>query len=176
MAHYLTVQQAAEYLNISPHTLYKLLEKGKVPAGKIGGSWRFNRERLDQFLAGSTVIDSPNVLVMEPDDVARAYLADVARSRGAQVFPVAGEQQAIDVAKMGIPIHLALCAVSGDAGTGAAFLDAITATQPDCTVWLMVEAGGAASLEPLLARGRVYALRKPVERPELVNLISLISR
>ena len=46
----MTIKQAAEYLNISHHTLYKLLEKKEVPAAKVGGSWRFSPEMLDEWV------------------------------------------------------------------------------------------------------------------------------
>ena len=46
----MTIKQAAEYLNISHHTLYKLLERKVIPAAKVGGSWRFSPELLDEWL------------------------------------------------------------------------------------------------------------------------------
>ena len=46
----MTIKQAAEYLSISHHTLYKLLEKKEVPAAKVGGSWRFSLEVLDEWV------------------------------------------------------------------------------------------------------------------------------
>ena len=46
----LDIKQAAEYLNISYHTLYKLLDQKAVPAAKIGGSWRFAPEVLDEWV------------------------------------------------------------------------------------------------------------------------------
>lgn len=46
----MNIKEAAEYLNISHHTLYKLLERKAVPAAKIGGSWRFAPELLDEWV------------------------------------------------------------------------------------------------------------------------------
>ena len=46
----LNIKDATECLNISHHTLYKLLERKDVPAAKIGGSWRFFPEVLDQWV------------------------------------------------------------------------------------------------------------------------------
>ena len=47
----LNIREAARYLGISHHTLYKLLERHAVPAAKVGGSWRFAPERLDEWIA-----------------------------------------------------------------------------------------------------------------------------
>ena len=44
----LTVKEAAEYLRIHPITLYRLLEKDKVPgAFKIGNQWRLKKETIE---------------------------------------------------------------------------------------------------------------------------------
>jgi len=43
------ISEAASYLNIKKGTLYRLAKLGKVPAVKIGGQWRFKRERLDEL-------------------------------------------------------------------------------------------------------------------------------
>jgi len=44
----LTVKEVAEYLRIHPITLYRLLEKDKVPgAFKIGNQWRLKKETIE---------------------------------------------------------------------------------------------------------------------------------
>jgi excisionase family DNA binding protein len=47
----LRLPEAAAYLNVSKHTLYKLLEADKLPAAKVGGSWRFSADKLDEWIA-----------------------------------------------------------------------------------------------------------------------------
>lgn len=49
MAEIMDIAEAAVYLNIKKGTLYRLAKTGKVPATKIGGQWRFKRDRLDQL-------------------------------------------------------------------------------------------------------------------------------
>jgi len=43
------ISEAASYLNIKKGTLYRLAKNGKIPAAKIGGQWRFKRDRLDEL-------------------------------------------------------------------------------------------------------------------------------
>ncbi|MDP6461562.1 MAG: helix-turn-helix domain-containing protein, partial [Gemmatimonadota bacterium] len=43
------IAQAASYLNIKKGTLYRLAKKGEVPGAKIGGQWRFKRDKLDEM-------------------------------------------------------------------------------------------------------------------------------
>ena len=45
----LTVAELAEYLKVNRNTIYKLLKAHKLPAFKIGGDYRFNREQIDEW-------------------------------------------------------------------------------------------------------------------------------
>ena len=37
----LNVKQVAELLNVNERTIYKLAQKGELPAFRVSGSWRF---------------------------------------------------------------------------------------------------------------------------------------
>ena len=43
----LTISQVAAYLQLSEMTTYKLVQEGKIPAFKIGRSWRVKKDDLD---------------------------------------------------------------------------------------------------------------------------------
>jgi len=47
----MTVQDVAEYLNVDPKTVYRLVNRGDLPGFKVGGSWRFKKEDLDAWIA-----------------------------------------------------------------------------------------------------------------------------
>jgi excisionase family DNA binding protein len=44
----LTARQIAEYLQLSQRSIYRLLERGELPATKIGGQWRFRKAAIDE--------------------------------------------------------------------------------------------------------------------------------
>ncbi|QNI33830.1 helix-turn-helix domain-containing protein [Alloacidobacterium dinghuense] len=44
------IRQAAEYLGISPDTLYKYASESFIPAFKLGNRWRFKKSRLDDWM------------------------------------------------------------------------------------------------------------------------------
>jgi len=46
----LTIKQVADYLKVTERTLYRLAQEGKIPAFKVGGTWRFRRGDLDQWI------------------------------------------------------------------------------------------------------------------------------
>jgi excisionase family DNA binding protein len=46
----LTVQEVSRYLRLAPSTVYKLAKEGKLPGRKVGGTWRFSRKGLNEWL------------------------------------------------------------------------------------------------------------------------------
>ena len=46
----MTLEEVAEYLRLSVHTIYKMAQKGKIPALKAGKKWRFRKEDIDKWL------------------------------------------------------------------------------------------------------------------------------
>lgn len=50
---WLTIDQIARYLQVSKEKIYKLCQRGKMPAAKFGGQWRFKKEVVDQWLLGN---------------------------------------------------------------------------------------------------------------------------
>jgi len=46
----LTIKGVAEYLNVHPMTIYKYVKEGKIPAFKIGTSWRIRRGSMEAWM------------------------------------------------------------------------------------------------------------------------------
>lgn len=45
-----TPKQLAEYLQLSPRTVYRLLERNELPGFRVGGQWRFRKSEVDYWL------------------------------------------------------------------------------------------------------------------------------
>jgi excisionase family DNA binding protein len=51
MSRIMTVSETATYLRMNRMTIYRLAQEGKIPAFKVGGSWRFDRQGIDEWIA-----------------------------------------------------------------------------------------------------------------------------
>ncbi len=51
MKEILTPREAAEYLSVHVRTIYRLAKSREIPCRKVGGSWRFKKEALDEWLS-----------------------------------------------------------------------------------------------------------------------------
>jgi excisionase family DNA binding protein len=50
----LTIREVAAYLKVTERTIYRLAAEKKIPAFKVGGTWRFPRSEIDQWIRQQT--------------------------------------------------------------------------------------------------------------------------
>jgi len=46
----LTLKEVSVYLKVTERTIYRLAAGKKMPAFKVGGSWRFKKADIDQWI------------------------------------------------------------------------------------------------------------------------------
>lgn len=95
----ITVEQAAEQLNLHPKTVLRYIHEGRLPATRIGKSYRIAGAQLDAFagVAGgkapaaavrtTCVVDIPNVSVGDAQRLA-TFLQAVALTGNAETPPL----------------------------------------------------------------------------------------
>lgn len=47
---FITIREVAEYLKIKEKTVYKLASENVIPGFKVGGSWRFSKTEIEQWV------------------------------------------------------------------------------------------------------------------------------
>ena len=48
----LTVREVADYFQVHPSSIYRLLKRRAIPAFKLGSDWRFMAEDIDRWRDG----------------------------------------------------------------------------------------------------------------------------
>jgi excisionase family DNA binding protein len=51
----MTVAELAQYLQLHPSTVHRLLRERRIPAFKVGSNWRFNKEVIEKWLTAQEV-------------------------------------------------------------------------------------------------------------------------
>ena len=46
----MTVKDVASYLKLNERTVYRMATSAKIPAFKVGASWRFKREDIEKWI------------------------------------------------------------------------------------------------------------------------------
>jgi excisionase family DNA binding protein len=53
----LTIAEVAAYLKVAQRTVYRLAAAKKIPAFKVGGTWRFSRVEIDSWIKQQSEIE-----------------------------------------------------------------------------------------------------------------------
>jgi excisionase family DNA binding protein len=46
----MTIGEVADYLKVTERTIYRLAGAKQIPAFKVGGSWRFSKVDIDEWI------------------------------------------------------------------------------------------------------------------------------
>lgn len=64
----MTLEELANYLRVTKKTIYRLLEKERIPATKVGHQWRFDKPSIDAWLQENSKKEAVNILVIDDDE------------------------------------------------------------------------------------------------------------
>jgi hypothetical protein len=78
------LEEAAFYLSFEPKVIAEEARSGHLPAGKIGGQWRFNRWALIEYFAISHNHETRNSTIFSDPGVVLQFLKDV--TGGKKIF------------------------------------------------------------------------------------------
>ena len=51
----LTIKELAEHLKVNERTIYRLASAKKIPAFRVGGSWRFSKADIDAWIKQQSI-------------------------------------------------------------------------------------------------------------------------
>jgi excisionase family DNA binding protein len=46
----LTIREVAEFLRVTEKTIYRMASEKRIPAFKVGGSWRFDKADIEKWI------------------------------------------------------------------------------------------------------------------------------
>jgi excisionase family DNA binding protein len=172
MERLMTIKEAAHYLRLTNSTLYKLVQKGKVPASKVGGAWRFKKGRLDDWLDSQYYQGSGMVLVIDDDSRVRDILSDLIFSQGYQAVAVGKGEMAIE--EMGkhnfdlVFLDLVLPGLSG-----IEVLKWIKAEGYKAVVAIVTGYGDDPIALEAMSMGPLLLIRKPFRIEDVVEVLNI---
>lgn len=53
----MTIGNVADYMKVTERTIYRLAAAKKIPAFKVGGSWRFLRTDINTWFSQQSAVD-----------------------------------------------------------------------------------------------------------------------
>lgn len=171
----LTVREAAQLLRLGDVTLYRLAQRRKIPAVKVGGSWRFSRGMLEEWLLGGGSGAARRILVVDDDADLRRMLLHIFTLRG-QPPMLAGTASEAQVLIREGTFDLVFLDVILPDGTAADVFRALRAADPGALVVLMTGFPDHPAVAEALALGPVMLMRKPFGVPEVDDVLRITAR
>jgi len=169
----MTTKEAAEYLKLNYMTVYKLAQRGRIPAAKIGGNWRFKRDVLDDWLTRKAVTIEGIVLVVDDDPRVREVLKDVISQHGYSVTAVESGERALEELDRRhydvIFLDLMLPGI-----TGVEVLSAIKQKDKKAVVVIITGYGDDPIALEAMSLGPLFLIRKPFRASDIVEVLSVV--
>ncbi len=99
MAEVMTLEEVAKYLRVTKTTIYRLLRRGKIPAGKVGRQWRFDKTSIDEWLHQTSAKRFANILVIDDEETVRSLFEETLDELGHRVIAVENGHQGLELVR-----------------------------------------------------------------------------
>ena len=172
---FFTVREAAHMLHLGEITVYRLAQRRKIPAVKVGGSWRFSRGVLEQWVLGGGSGAARRILVVDDDPDLRRTLQHILSLRGEPPTLAAGVREALVLLKEAA-FDLAFIDIILQDGTGTDVFRALRTANPGALVVLMTGFPDHPAVAEALALGPVMLMRKPFGTREVDDVLRITAR
>ncbi len=175
MKQLLTTKEAAEYLKLNQMTVYRLAQQNKIPASRVGGSWRFSMDILDQWLAKQAVMDSKDVLVIDDDVMVCDLIKDIlSRANYAVTTAGTGEKALEKMAEKRFPLIFLDLVLPGISGVEV--FRAIKEKDSEAVVVIVTGYGDTPVALEALSLGPVFLIRKPFEVADIKRVLDIVMK
>jgi excisionase family DNA binding protein len=95
----LTPEELAHYLRVTKRTIYRLIERRRIPARKVGHQWRFDKVSIDTWLRESSKKGAVNILVVDDDEEICSLFKDALVESGFTVTTVNSSSKGLELIK-----------------------------------------------------------------------------
>ena len=90
----LTTKEVAKYLRLRTETVLRKVGKGEIPAMKVGGRFRFDKEQIDGWLRHKSTAKK-GVLVIDDEEIIRQLFKETLEAGGCQVTTAKSGTEAV---------------------------------------------------------------------------------
>jgi len=182
---YMTIEEVADYLQISEESLYKYARRGIIPAAKVGRHWRFEKHAIDEWMAvnmsgtqptkqSSSTSRKLRVLIADDDSALRKLMCRWVDILGHETEVARDGTEALEMI-MAAEYDLVLMDLQMPGLNGAQVLARLKEYEVQPPVVLITGYADSEMMDRAMDYDLLYSMSKPVDRKELVKLIESIA-
>lgn len=167
----ITVHELADYLHVNAKTIYRLLEKGNIPASRIGHLWRFDKSAIDAWLRQVPQIATANVLVIDDEEAVCSLFQDTLRESGHKITTVQESAKGLEMVKNG-DFDLVFLDLMMPVMDGAAIFREIRKIKPELPVTIITGYPDCDLMMSALANGPFTVMKKPFTGADILSAVN----
>ncbi len=171
MVELMTVREVADYLRVTKKTIYRLLERGKIPATKVGNQWRFQRSSIDDWLQRSSVGAKANILVIDDEEVVRSLFKETLEELGHRVITVETGAEGLELVKQQ-DFDLAFLDLKMPGMVGDELFGRIKTIKPRLPVTIITGYPDSGMMARALAQGPFGVMNKPFGESDIIDAVA----
>ena len=170
MAKLMTVGEVADYLRVTEKTIYRLLEKGRIPATKVGRQWRFDVRLIDKWLQKNAAQVKANILVVDDEEVVRLLFKETLEELGHNAITAENAAIALEVVKER-DLDLVFLDLKMPGMDGAELFRQIKAVKPRLPVAIITGYPDSDMMARALAQGPFGVMNKPFGESDIITAV-----
>ncbi len=175
MEELINIKEAAEYLRLNYMTVYRLAQKRRLPAFKVGGNWRFKRETLDKWMAEQANMENGNILVVDDDPMIREILKEIIQKQGYRVSAVEdGESALKEIERQDFDLIFLDLMMPGTSGVDT--LKSIKGKDKNAVVVIVTGFADDPLALKAMSLGPLFLIRKPFKEKDILEVLKIVMR
>jgi len=167
----MTVQELADYLRITSKTVYRLLERGKIPATRVGHLWRFDKSAIDTWLHTFATTVTADILVIDDEDDICALFKDTLEDTGYTVTTVQESLKGLEAVK-NHDYDLVFLDLKLPGMDGAELFKHIRMNKPELPVTIITGYPVSELMMNALAGGPFSIMKKPFTAGDILTAVN----
>jgi len=171
MTELMTVEEVADYLRVTKKTIYRLLERGTIPATKVGRQWRFDRSLIDEWLHQNSVGAKADILVVDDEEIIRALFKETLEELGHRVIAVETGSKGLELVKQ-LDFDLVFLDLKMPGMNGAELFRQIKTIKPELPVTIITGYPDSDTMSQALAQGPFGVMNKPFGESDVMAAVA----
>lgn len=168
MAELMTLQELADYLRVTPKTIYRLLRQRDIPAVKVVHQWRFERSAIDEWLQQRSQAARANVLVIDDEEMIRELIKVTLEESGYNVLTADTSSRGLEIARQR-DIDLVFLDLKMPGMDGAEVFRQLKAFKPRVPVIIITGYPDSDIMARALEQGPFGVMNKPFTEADIVT-------
>lgn len=170
--HYMTIEDVSSYIKIPEETVYKYARTGAIPAAKLGRHWRFERERIDDWIVeqSNQEPEAVRVLIVDDEPLVQKLFSQWLTDEGHVCTGAETGEAALEMLRRE-KFDLVLLDLKLPGINGAQILGELKKIAASSEVVVVTAFFDSELMDDALEFGPVFLLKKPVDKNTLLSMV-----